>query len=331
MFATLYNIKHKLSTSIVDNFVEGHNFFTFQLYNFKDKCIENVKNLHYIDSTFQDNVTTITFDHSKSDICKLILDSNGLKLNNDINISNFTLFCYSLVISFKSLCEYLIYKFVYPPGLRYKNTTNIYKHMIIPLTVIKDKMKIEGFNHTSSFLFACQVYTFYKITNVSYIKCKNIYYVPFFEGNNKIIDDVFLVHITNGLTDKEVFASIYSQLFIKKKHVLTMWGINLWINIINYNNYLKIFAVSVYRLFGGFLLNKKNNNNLNSVHETDVCFSNIPLFCDTSDIKVISKSSQPEKVYCFILGNQSKELVFNFVCDESMRDFNNVFHSCFVS
>lgn len=334
------DIKRKLSTSVVDNFVEGHNFGSFEVYDFKDKCIENIQNLDYIDVKIQGNVTTLAIDHSKGDVCKVILDidvildSNGLKLKN-VDISNFRLFFYSLVISFKSLCEYFICKFASPPGLRYKNTTLDYKHTLVPLTVVKDNMKRGGFHHTSSFLFACQVYAFYKITNVPHVKCKNIYYVPFFEGNNKIIDDVFFVNIPkDGLNEKELLTSIYQQIVSKKKHVLTMWGINLWINILNYNNYLKTFALSLYRFFGGFLLLDKNknknkdNHGVNSVHETDVCFSNIPIFTDVSDIKIMHKSSQPEKMCCFILGNQCKDLVFNFVCDVTVTHFDSVFRDC---
>ena len=335
-FHMFKDIKRKLSTSLVDNFVEGHNFTAFEVYDFKNKCIENIQTLDYIDTTFQGNVTTVTAYHFKADICKLILDmdvildSNGLKLKN-VDISNFTLFFYSLVISFKSLCEYLFYKFASPPGLRYKNTTLDYKHTLVPLTVVKDNMKRGGFQHTSSFLFACQVYSFYKITNVPYVKCKNIYYVPFFEGNNKIIDDVFFVNIPkDGLNEKELFTSIYQQIVSKKKHVLTMWGINLWINILNYNNYLKKLVVFMYQLLGGFWLLGKNakNKDINPAHETDVCFSNVPIFADVSDIKFIHKSSQPEKTYCFILGNQCKELVFNFVCDVTVTNFDSVFRDC---
>jgi len=167
--------------------------------------------------------------------------------------------------------------------------------------------------HTTSFLFSLLVYSYQKKTNATYIKCSNIYYIPYIEGNNKILDYVFIININTTNNDKQLFQDIYLQIYNNNKTIDEMWGLNILLNLLlNQSN--------------NFITENKIINNKNNIsNSSDVVFSNIPIKLNIDKIQTTYKSSQPEKLYCLCIGNQLNELMFSLIYDESIDGIQDIF------
>ena len=74
---------------------------------------------------------------------------------------------------------------------------------------------------------------------------------------------------------------------------------------------------------------------INSVSEksysSDVVFSNLPMKMDVDDLRIVYKQSQPEKMYCFCIGNKLDDIMFSLVFDESLNDVQIILKEIFNS
>lgn len=289
-------------------------YISFYCKNMNSDYIKNLKKLDYVENNFcidDDKNVTITFNHKDSDAYKLVVDISGLSNGDNSQVDVGTLLLCS-INSKKLLSEYINNKFLKSSYLNYKNTSLNYDSFHLPLVLIKEKMKKYNYAHTSSFLFSLTVYAFWKKTASTHIKCGNIYLIPFLKDDNKILDNVFFVSIEN--THENVFDSIYSQIKCNTKSINDMLGLNSLLNLMKH-------AVD----------KKQINSGSEKLYSSDVVFSNLPMKIDVDDLRIVYKQSQPEKMYCFCIGNKLDDIMFSLVFDESLNDVQNILKEIFNS
>jgi len=304
------NIKN---ITLKSNIQKNSDLITIFSCNIKNpEYINNINNLDYIEYQNDDNDNiTIKFNHKDTDGYKLCMDISGVK--NDDNVSfEFCDLVLSTLHSKKLLFDYISNKFLKSPYLNYRNTVLHYDRFDVSLITIKEKMKKYNYTHTSSFLFALNVYAFWKKTSAKYIKCSNLYLIPFVKDTNKVLNDVFFVKIKKNT--ENIFDSIYNQIKDNAKSLNNMLGLNSLLNVMKHTL-------------------DKTHINSDTTYDVnyDVVFSNLPIKMNFHDLKIIYKQSQPEKMYCFCIGNSSDEIMFSLVFDKSINDvqyiFKEVFHS----
>jgi mannosyltransferase OCH1-like enzyme len=278
------------------------------------KYINDIKKLDYIECQVDDNDNTnitIKFNNKDTDGYKLCMDLSGEK-NNDNDSFEFYDLILATIHSKKLLLNYISNKIVKSAYLNYANTDLYYSNFNISIVTIKEKMKKYNYLHTSSFLFALNVYAFWKKTSARYIKCSNLYIIPFLKDNNKVLNDVFFVSIKK--TSENIFESIYNQIKNNAKSINDILGLNSLLNVMKYTlDKTQITSESTYNV------------------NYDVVFSNLPIKMDWYDLNVIYKQYQPEKMSCFCLGNTSDEIMFSLVFDKSMNDVQHIFTEVFNS
>jgi mannosyltransferase OCH1-like enzyme len=304
-------MKDALSKSIIDQTTVNDSYITFYVKNISSEYITNLNNIDYIKIEYDSNDKNvkIILNHRDSDGCKLMFDISGKKIGKDnTDVNEIEMFIYTPLKSSRLMKTYVRNKFFKPPFLNHKNGILQYNNFHLPFPTMKQKMSACGYTHTSSFLFALNVYAFWKKTNATYVKCKNIYYIPFIVGKNKILDYTFFVTIKKD--DDNVFKNIYTQIKDNNKSIDEIWGMNVLLNLsyLMYQNMIDTINQ-----------NKKSlNTSTTSESDTDVTFSNIPIKMDMDDLKITNKERQPEKLYCFCIGNKTDDIIFSLVYDESL-------------
>ncbi len=304
--------KSMLSRSLFDKSFIGEFICSVQLEGLNEFETENIQNMENITIKYlTENKSNliISYDHKNMDALNIIKNISNQELNN-ISLNNLPFEKYVLyaIQSKKNLKQYITNKFLKEPFLNYKTTELVYDYFNVPLIKLKESMhKHKDILHMTSYLFTLLVYSFWQLTKASFIKCSNIYYIPFIEGNNKILDYVFFVNIDNK-NNFDIFIQIYEQIYKNNKTINEMWGLNILLNI--GTNYLNDLIQT----------NKKE-----LLISSDIVFTNIPIKTDSSKIQFVYKSSQPEKLYCICFGNKFDEVMFSLIYDKSINGIQDLF------
>ena len=234
----------------------------------------------------------ICFLHSKKDGVQCILDLLNYKIDdNDINC------CCPFFTSSSFFFHY--YTIQKNPFSTYANEGLCYKSF--SHTIEKSLMRKK-----SVYFAALLCYTFSRQSKLApFCKLQIINYLPKIPEKNKLFPDVIIV----PLSPKSTLDSIYNYILRKRKTKEQLWEI--------YSKYS--FMSKLYT----------PENIQDYISYFDVTLSYIPYHLPISNLAVISKSRQFEKIYLLITRNMS-DFYFSFVMDETYSYFPNEFHKLLI-
>ncbi len=310
------NLENKLSYSLIDKYFinkTSRRILSFYISGCNDEIIENIKNTNIITYEFptnDQNEIIIHFNHGDGDGYLIIQLLTGIYFSDTNDDEKFKKYILLPINSINTLTKYMknvsTTRFLNTP-----NTLSIYEYMSTPINHVKQLMKKYNMQHTTSFLLTILCYSFWKKTNAAFIKCANIYTIPFIKGNNKIINWVFIVKIQNNENNLSVFKNIYDQVYSNNKTMDQMWGLHTALNML-YESNQKLINVDIH----------KKSNSIDNTQ--DIVFSNMICKLPCKILKCINKSMN-EKMYVCCLGNHLDEFMFSLVFDEALSGIENIF------
>lgn len=310
------DLEKKLSYSLIDKYFTNktaRRIISFYIYGCNEEIIEKIKNTSIITYEFptkDEREVIIHFNHGDGDGYLIIQLLAGIYFpDNKKDDEKFKKYILLPITSINILKQYMnnvsTTRFLNTP-----NTLSIYEYFATPINHVKQLMKYHKMQHTSSFLFAILCYSFWKKTNAAFIKCANIYTIPI-QGNNKIINWVFIVNIQNNENNLSVFKNIYDQIYSNNKTIDQMWGLHTALNML-YEGNQKFINIDIHN----------KSKDIDSTQ--DIVFSNMICKLPCNILKCINKSMN-EKMYVCCLGNQFDEFMFSLVYDQSLSGIENIF------
>lgn len=230
----------------------------------------------------------ICFLHSKKDGVQCILDLLKYRIGDDD-----TNCCCSFFTPSSFFFHY--YRLQKNPFFTYFNERLYYDYFAY--TIKKNLLRKK-----SVYFAALLCYTFFRQTrSVPFCKLQIINYLPKIPEKNKLFPDVMIV----PLSPKSTLDSIYHYILRKQKTKEQLWEI--------YSKYS--FMSKLYT----------PENIQDYISYFDVTLSYIPYHLPISNLVVISKSRQFEKIYLLITRNIS-DFYFSFVMEDRFKDFAKKFY-----